>query len=310
MADSKIEYEQIILNSNKAALQLLKVSDFPSAKTYLDTCLNIISTKPLPNSKKLLGITLNNYGCYYKRQGLLEKSLKLFHKSVQASTQAGSNVSETFLNISNVLSQNSNHEEALKAAFNAIKSLNPDKRNTKLAVLAYKAMASEFKFLGLMKESQRMFEKAENLNLGSLRYSSKPTRDTISPISPQKFERRPSFFKSGERKFRSFNKTPELQPTDRIFVDFIPAPVSFDQLIKTRSPGKSVDRFKSITPKINKSGAGSKSKAEYTRKLHPKCKLCLGKSVVKRNRKVDVLTPVPRKYKMQISSNRSFSPLL
>lgn len=309
MAESSIEYEQIILNSNKAALQLLKVSDFPSAKTYLDTCLNILSSKYLPNSKKLLGITLNNYGCYYKRQGLLEKSLKLFHKSIQASTQAGSNVSETFLNISNVLSQNSNHAEALQAAYNAIKSLDSNKKNTKLAVLAYKAMASEFKFLGMMKESQRMFEKAENLNLSSLRYSSKANRDTMSPISPQKFVRKSSFFKNGERKFRTFNRTPELEPTDRIFVDFIPAPVSFDQLLK-KSPVKSTDRFRSITPKMNKSGVGSKSKGEYSRKLHPKCKLCLGKSVVKRNKRVEVLTPVPRKYKMQISINRSFSPLL
>lgn len=307
MADANIEYEQIILNSNKAALELLKGNNFSPAKTYLDTCLNILSSKQLKNHNKLVGITLNNYGCYYKRQGMLDKSLAFFQKAIHASTQAHSNVSETFLNISNVLSQNEKHEEALQAAFKALKSLDSIKQNPKIAVLAYKAMGTEFQYLGMTKESQRMFKKAEDLNSSSFRYSRRMTRDSVTPLSPSKFVRKPSLAKSSDRKFRTFVRTPEIEPTDRIFLDFIPAPVSFDGLLK-KSPARSTDRFRSFTPKIMKNQSGSKS--GYSKKLHPQCRICKGKSVVKRNKNIEILTPVPRRYKMSITNNRSYSPFL
>jgi tetratricopeptide (TPR) repeat protein len=313
------EYEEIILNSNKTALQLLKIEDYQSAKTYLDTSINILTSRRLPNSNKLMGVTLNNYGCLYKRQGHLSKALKYFHKSIEASIIAGSNVAETYLNISNILSQTSKHEEALQAAFKALKSLDSIKKSPQIATLAYQAMGKEFKYLGMTKESLRMFQKAKNLNptiLGSAsqltnsRYSSHmPGIASLSrETSSFKLSKSPhQFFRNTDRKSRIATRTPDIESTDRIFMDFIPAPVNFDRIMK-KYPNRSTDRLSkqllSITPKPKKKE--SSGKINFKR-LNPSCKMCKSRSSPKR--RADILTPVPRRYKLSLPS-RAYSPLL
>ena len=316
-AQEENEYEDIVLNSNKAALQLMKVEDYQSAKTYLDTSINILKSRQLASANKLMGITLNNYGCLYKRRREFDKALKCFHKAIEASIVAGSNVAETYLNISNILSQTKKHEEALQAAFKALKSLDSIRKNENVARLAYEAMANEFKFLGMMKESQKMFQKAQNLNpsiLGSAGYLTKSRYSNVQvdlsrQASNYKLSKSPhSFFRNTDRKSRLLTRTPEIESTDRIFMDFIPAPVNFSRIMK-KSPNRSTDRLnqqlRSITPKPKKAETSIRLPRK---KMNPTCRMCKSKSSPKQ--KPVILTPVPRRYKLSLPNNRAYSPFL
>ena len=92
-------YEEFIVLSNKASIHLMKNSDLISASEHLENSLNMLKTKTLLNAQKLFSITYNNYGCYYKKQGMLEKALNCFNLALKYGKGTDFSLSETFLNV-------------------------------------------------------------------------------------------------------------------------------------------------------------------------------------------------------------------
>lgn len=230
-------YEEIILNSNKAAIQLLKNQEFDLAKPYLETSVNILSSKKVKNSQRLLPITLNNYGCYYKRLGKLPEALRYFDSALRISQGKDLNVTETYLNVSNVFLQSGKYSDALIAASNALKSLKNSRKYTKTAVLVYKTLGNLYKLMGLTQESQQMYLKGLMTSQKVLGNSNKLTKDMENSYNAQKRKKTPeNFVKLNSQRLRFHNLTPDLKPSSGLIHDYIPTPMNLQEMSTVRRP--------------------------------------------------------------------------
>jgi tetratricopeptide (TPR) repeat protein len=258
------DYEDFILSSNKFAISCLRKLDFITAKEYLDKCFSILKFKNVSNSASLISITFNNYGCYYKRQGLLGKALKCFYKALKLGKIAGIGLSETYLNISNIFSQQSDHYTALLNGLKALQELK--NKNCKTGVLVYQSIGTEYEFLGMKKEaigmifngfiiSEKLFGKNYNLTTELEKSLTRLRRSKSSDrlLLPEKL------IKTRSDRRRSPNlriRTPNDLVTDRQITDFISTPVDFEELIKANvnSPfSKIFKEGRSATPRIKTS---------------------------------------------------------
>lgn len=242
-------YEEIILNSNKAAIQLLKNKEFGLAKPYLETSVNILSSKKVKNSKKLLPITLNNYGCYYKRLGKLPEALKYFDSALRISQGKDLNVTETYLNVSNVFLQSGKYSDALIAASNALKSLKNSRKYTKTAVLVYKTLGNLYRLMGLRQESQQMYLKGLMTSQKVLGNAHKLTKDMENSYDAQKRKKSPeNFVKLNSSRLRFHNLTPDLKPKPGLIHEYIPTPMSHQEMSTIRRPNASEPKGIFLTP--------------------------------------------------------------
>jgi tetratricopeptide (TPR) repeat protein len=295
-------YQQLLKSSNKTALQLLKHKDFPSAKSHLDRCLEIIKSRPIQETSKYIGITLNNYGCYYKRQGLLDKSLECFYRAVNANENTDSGPAEAYLNISNILSQQSDHYGALLTALKALNSLADSRKNTVTEVLTFKAIATEYEFLHMIKEASetylRTFVLAKKVlgdghritNEVEKAYKSIKRLESFAPASGKVRNKKAN----GEKKR---NCTPEPQMLDKSTINenldqFVEATISKCLDNKSRTPvgkrtaqkhGASQRNVKTPISEIKAIGFHKKKRIRYAE---------------------DNLTPIPKHYKQSVSADR------
>ena len=242
-------YEEIILNSNKAAIQLLKNQEFDLAKPYLDTCVNILSSKKVKNAKKLFPITLNNYGCYYKRLGRLPEALEYFDSALEMSQGKGLNVTETYLNISNVFLQSGRHSDALQAGYKAMRSLKTSRKYSKTAVLVYQALGNLYKLMGMVQESQQMYLKGLITSQRVLGNANKLTKDLESAYDSQRKSKSPEdFVRSNRKNARFHNFTPDLKPRTNFIHDYIPTPVNHMDYSSVRALNVYESKVKSMGP--------------------------------------------------------------
>lgn len=154
------EIEEIVLQSNKNAMGLLRNSEFSEALNVLKEVLFIVKrAKDSQEKYKLLGITQNNLGCYYKRAKLPKAALKCLIEACD-SEKAGKvdnvNRAGTLLNICAIYSDLGLHKKALK---NSKKALELLKTTTKTGnfvstlVIAFHNTGVEYEFLKQGKES-------------------------------------------------------------------------------------------------------------------------------------------------------------
>ena len=103
-------------------MEYLKLENFRDSLSLLkkaEEILNSDENEIVPNRLKLMGITLNNLGCYYKKRRQPKVALNFLERALEVELQIESdnvNLSGSHLNICAVLSSLSRHKEALQHA--------------------------------------------------------------------------------------------------------------------------------------------------------------------------------------------------
>ena len=113
------ELEALVLKYNSVAMEYLKLENFKDSQTLLkkaEEILNSDENEIIPNRLKLMGITLNNLGCYYKRRKQPKVALTFLKRALEVELQTESdnvNLAGSHLNICAVYSSLARHKEAL-----------------------------------------------------------------------------------------------------------------------------------------------------------------------------------------------------
>jgi tetratricopeptide (TPR) repeat protein len=167
-----IEYRQNpegnVLSLNRRAMEKLRQSDYNEALECLNEAENIL--KLMPNNDQLWAITLNNYGCYYKKRGKLQDALSCLNQALEKEKKVAKdviNLAGTHLNISAIYSQLSVHETALNHASKALKLLqNTNDRSLNMwttQIIAHHSSGLEYEALQRTLEALNMYKKGWEL---------------------------------------------------------------------------------------------------------------------------------------------------
>ena len=120
------EIEALVLKYNSVAMDYLRLENFKDSLTLLkkaEEVLNSDENEVIPNRLKLMGITLNNLGCYYKKRRQPKVALTFLEKALEVELQTDAdniNLAGSHLNICAVLSSLSKHKEAFNHANQAL----------------------------------------------------------------------------------------------------------------------------------------------------------------------------------------------
>lgn len=171
------EYEAAVLRYNKIAMNYLKFGNLKDSLVLLrkaEEILNMGEGVVIPNRLKLMSITLNNLGCYYKKRKQPKVALNYLEHALDIESQTeddGLNIASSHLNICAVYSNLNNHKQALAHAKQAIGLLESSfhsedyiyEKTITLAtslVISYYNLAVELEFLNNFVEANKYFEKA------------------------------------------------------------------------------------------------------------------------------------------------------
>ncbi|OMJ92458.1 hypothetical protein SteCoe_4798 [Stentor coeruleus] len=167
------ELESIVLRYNKVAMEYLRTDNFKETFILLKKAENILNTEDnefLPQRLKLVSITYNNLGCYYKKHkkplvalNYLQKALELEEDSDDDST----NIASSHLNICAILSSIGKHEEALDHSKKAIELLEASRierpENVRIIsnlVVSHYNSAAEFEHIGRLADAFSAYSSA------------------------------------------------------------------------------------------------------------------------------------------------------
>ena len=121
------EIKKRVLELNRNAMDLLKDSNFEESLEILTTALKILA--PADNTKikyKLLSITQNNLGCYYKRKNQPKIALNYLSQACKSEKKGqldNTTRSGTYLNICAIYLTLGKHKMALKNSLKALSLL-------------------------------------------------------------------------------------------------------------------------------------------------------------------------------------------
>jgi tetratricopeptide (TPR) repeat protein len=169
-------YEAIVLRYNKVAMNYLKFNNLKDSLVLLkkaDEILNSNEDINIPNRLKLIGITLNNLGCYYKKRKQPKVALSYLKRALEVESQTKSdeiNIASSHLNMCAIFSSLSKHQKALHHSKQSLKILqslyetegyNYKKSITLVTtlVISYYNTAVEYEFLHKYIEAYNHFEK-------------------------------------------------------------------------------------------------------------------------------------------------------
>ena len=116
------ELEAIVLKYNSVAMEYLRLDNFKDSQVLLrkaEEILNNDETEIIPNRLKLLGITLNNLGCFYKKRKQPQVALSFLKRALDVELQTESDyldLAGSYLNICVVYSSLNKHNQALSCA--------------------------------------------------------------------------------------------------------------------------------------------------------------------------------------------------
>ena len=178
--------DTLILRWNKLAMERLRTAQYSEALSLLHQAESLLrSSPPSPTSSRLLGITLNNLGCYYKRRKQPNVALRYL---TQAMEMEGGEMdwidrAGTQLNLCAIYSQLGKHSEGLQCAFEAFKVLEDAKARNEGAfgkesgvrvnaattlVIAYHNVAVELEFLRREADAVEFYRKGADVAVTEL----------------------------------------------------------------------------------------------------------------------------------------------
>lgn len=190
------ELEVIVLKYNSVAMEYLRLENFKDAQVLLrkaEEILNNDENEIIPNRLKLLGITLNNLGCFYKKRKQPKVALSYLKRALDVELQTESdylNLAGSYLNICVVFSSLNKHKQALNHAKRALDLLNhtkdskdlpTDKAMTLLTsmVIVHFNIGVELEYLKQLNEALEFYETGYELSALELG-SRHPLTQTLS----------------------------------------------------------------------------------------------------------------------------------
>jgi tetratricopeptide (TPR) repeat protein len=184
-AKSINEYESAVLRYNKIAMNYLKYNNLKDSLLLLrkaEDLLNSTASLSIPNRLKLIAITLNNLGCYFKKRKQPKVALHYLEQAMEIESQTeveNINLASSHLNICAVYSSLNNHKRALAHAKLAISLLEAEMNEgdfaygksvtlgTSLAIAYYNA-GVEQESLSCYTEAMKNYEKALEISKGHM----------------------------------------------------------------------------------------------------------------------------------------------
>ena len=118
--------ESLVLNWNKLAMENLREEKYSEAFRLLQKSEELLKYPDGTDSSKLLAITYNNFGCFYKKTQKYSIALKYLFRALEieiSSTIDKTNLAGTHLNICTVYSTTNQHSKALSHGILAVKLL-------------------------------------------------------------------------------------------------------------------------------------------------------------------------------------------
>ena len=147
-------------------MEHLKSGNFQASLRLLRQAHELLASQPPLKTNDLLAVTLNNMGCFYKKQGKLSLYLQFLQKALESAPSNPSNLAGTHLNICAIRSQMGNHEAALSHAETALGLIEPLGASETLIVTLHN-IAAEQEFLSRSSQAQVSYNKAYKLALSS-----------------------------------------------------------------------------------------------------------------------------------------------
>ena len=169
------DIQEFVLQLNKEAMTYLKEGDFALAVKTLKDAQYVLNNQPGPQNLKLLGITLNNFGCFYKRIHKPNVALKYLAKAVEKESIEPVdkvNLAGTLLNICAIFSELGKHQQALTHSSRALALLQDVESSSQnyltTMIIAYHNTGVEYEFLADVRSAVDCYKSAWKLALDRL----------------------------------------------------------------------------------------------------------------------------------------------
>lgn len=158
--------DEVVKSYNKLAMEQLQQENYDNSLSYLKQALlgiKGITEDSLKN--KLLAITYNNLGIFFKRISNFPEALKYLYKSIELENKIPnevSTVSGAHLNICSILSQQGDHSQAIRHGLRALFLLKSiyqyQPRIIPTLVTAYYNVGKEYMVLGQTNDGEDCFK--------------------------------------------------------------------------------------------------------------------------------------------------------
>ena len=168
--------EEVVLGYNKLAMEQLQQENYENSMSYLKQALMGIKVMPDEQKKnKLMAITFNNLGCFFKRMLNYPEALKYLYKSIDLENKLPNElatISGAHLNICAILSQQGDHSKAIRHGLRSVfllkSSYKTQSKLTPTLVIAYFNVGNEYQFLGQSEDAQDCFKIGYKISLEEL----------------------------------------------------------------------------------------------------------------------------------------------
>jgi hypothetical protein len=165
MADK--ELEDFILNLNREAMNYLKQENFQLSLKTLKDAEKLLKTLNSSENIKLQGITLNNFGCFYKRINKPNVALKFLQRACEKESLEPVdrvNLAGTLLNMCAIYSQLGKHDQALDEGIKALTLLEQETMTSpnlaSTLIIAYHNTGVEYEYLSNLKQAVECYKSA------------------------------------------------------------------------------------------------------------------------------------------------------
>ena len=157
--------EEKVIRYNKKAMHYMHKGDNEKCLSSLILAQKLLKGIPITSCAKLMGITLNNLGCYYKAVGQPEQALIYLRQAIEIEKNnltEVNNLAATHLNLCAIESQIGNHLQALDNCLEAIHLLKNEFKNDNKYILTFVSAhfnaGIEYKSLGKYPESRKILQ--------------------------------------------------------------------------------------------------------------------------------------------------------
>ena len=170
-----INYDDYVISYNKQAMNALKNEQMEVAYNLLSQAERILHRKPVSNMPKLLSLTYNNFGCFYKRENDCLTAIQYFHKSISEGSkgkQNSLNIAGTHLNLCTIYSMVEEHPQALSHGLKALKLLAVCVQESESyifsLIIAYQNIGYEYECISEYNSALKYYRKGLKISLSQL----------------------------------------------------------------------------------------------------------------------------------------------
>jgi tetratricopeptide (TPR) repeat protein len=188
--------EEVVISYNKLAMEQLQQDNYENSMSYLKQALmGIKSIFDDSIKSKLMAITFNNLGCFFKRMSNYPEALKYLYKSIDLENKLpneSATIAGAHLNICSILSQQGDHSKAIRHGLRSIVLLKSIyKEQPKIVttmVIAHHNVGTEYQLLGQIEDAQDCLKAGYKISveqLGPQHTLSNTLKNTLLKISRQ-----------------------------------------------------------------------------------------------------------------------------